>query len=1086
MASGNYYDGTRDIETVWILNMTDGVLTHEANESWFLSGHSTATTILNADIDNDGISEITTIGFKNDGGDITIFEYNGSFLKDKEVIWNETTSVRDGDFFDAAKVYDLNSDGTKELISGGRYALTPPTSTFVRIYSITGVNSTLGSEENNAPPLWSNNQTNLSTKSGTIINHSISWTDETALRGYIFEFDNGTGTFTNDSFVTMIGTQNVSDVFKFINETIGSTIRWRIYANDSIGNINVTDIFSYNTAWAIDAPNVAFEFDQGSFNSLVKINDTHYLNAYGSGGGGSAVVLEVNLSGDSNVTNVSVPFEFDTNSDQYNSLVKINDTHYLNTYAGVDSDGFAVVLEVNLSGDFSVTNVSIPFEFDAIQGTYNSLVKINNTHYLNTYTGEDLDGYAVVLEVNMSGDFSVTNVSIPFEFDVANSNSHSLVKINNTHYLNTYAGESLDGLAVVLEVNLSGNFNVTNVSVPFVFETVQAIYNSMVKINDTHYLNTYSGSGNDGFAVVLEVNLSGDFSVTKPSSLEFDTTQAFFNSLVKINDTYYLNTFAGTDNDGFAVVLEINFTDFTLTKLSSFEFDTSQGSSNSLVKINNTHYLNAYQGTGDNALLAIVLTVDVLKGTDTIFPLWSNNQTNLSTKSGTVINHSVSWTDDNDLSGYVFEFDNGTGTFVNDSFATMTGTSDNSDVFKFINETIGSTIRWRIYANDSTGNINVTDIFSYNTAWVIDAPNAAFEFHNNANYNSLVKINKTHYLNTYSVSAIGYAVVLEVNFSDSSVTNVSTPFKFDTINVAWNSLVKINDTHYLNTYIGDDGDGFVVVLEVNLSGDFSVTDVSTPFEFDATQGRYNSLVKINNTHYLNTYAGTDDDGFAIVLEVNLSGDFSVTNVSVPFEFDTLRGIFNSLVKINDTHYLNTYYGESSDGFAVVLEVDLSDFSVTNVSVPFEFDTNNGEYNSLVKINDTHYLNTYSGFGKDGFAIVLEVNLSGDFSVTNFSSFEFETNFNSHNSLVKINDTYYLNVYSNADQDGIAGVLEVNLTDFNVTNVFSFNFDTSNSGSNSLVKINDTHYLKYIGKYLSNLNYLNYHSNKLSNGLLIRQ
>ena len=41
---------------------------------------------------------------------------------------------------------------------------------------------------------WFNNQTN-STLNGTTINHSINWTDNLALTGYIFSFDNGIGAF---------------------------------------------------------------------------------------------------------------------------------------------------------------------------------------------------------------------------------------------------------------------------------------------------------------------------------------------------------------------------------------------------------------------------------------------------------------------------------------------------------------------------------------------------------------------------------------------------------------------------------------------------------------------------------------------------------------------------------------------------------------------------------------------------------------------------------------------------------------------------------------------------------------------------
>lgn len=53
------------------------------------------------------------------------------------------------------------------------------------------------------PPTYSSNSTN-STFAGTPIKHSLTWIDNLALNntgGYIFSFDNGTGTFVNDSFI---------------------------------------------------------------------------------------------------------------------------------------------------------------------------------------------------------------------------------------------------------------------------------------------------------------------------------------------------------------------------------------------------------------------------------------------------------------------------------------------------------------------------------------------------------------------------------------------------------------------------------------------------------------------------------------------------------------------------------------------------------------------------------------------------------------------------------------------------------------------------------------------------------------------
>ena len=95
-------------------------------------------------------------------------------------------------------------------------------------------------------PTWSSNSSN-GTIAGEYINHQVNWNDDIALSGYIFEFDNGTGSFTNDSFVSMTGTSNTSSVTKLVNFTKGSTIRWRVYANDSLNQKNSTSLFTYAT-----------------------------------------------------------------------------------------------------------------------------------------------------------------------------------------------------------------------------------------------------------------------------------------------------------------------------------------------------------------------------------------------------------------------------------------------------------------------------------------------------------------------------------------------------------------------------------------------------------------------------------------------------------------------------------------------------------------------------------------------------------------------------------------------------------------------------------------------------------------------
>ena len=45
----------------------------------------------------------------------------------------------------------------------------------------------------------------------------------------------------------MTGTGNWSNVTKSVNSTVGSTIRWQVYANDTVGNMNASLIYSFDT-----------------------------------------------------------------------------------------------------------------------------------------------------------------------------------------------------------------------------------------------------------------------------------------------------------------------------------------------------------------------------------------------------------------------------------------------------------------------------------------------------------------------------------------------------------------------------------------------------------------------------------------------------------------------------------------------------------------------------------------------------------------------------------------------------------------------------------------------------------------------
>ena len=341
-------------------------------------------------------------------------------------------------------------------------------------------------------------------------------------------------------------------------------------------------------------PKTPFTFDSfdGRDPALAQIDDTHYLCAYrGWDSDGYAVVLTVNLTTWAITKGTS--FEFDTQNGETHALSKIDDTHYLCVYEGEDDDGWAVILTVDPS-TWTITK-GTPFEFDTQKGKTPALSQIDNTHYLCAYSGNGDDGWVTVLTIDTDS-WTITKET-PLEFDTQTGETPALAQIDNTHYLCAYSGNGDDGWATVLTVN-TGTWTVTK-ETPFEFDTKKGETPALSKIDNTHYLCAYSGRNNDGWATVLTVN-TGTWAIMKETPFEFDTQKGETPALSKIDNAHYLCAYSRSGDDGWAVVLTVDQDTWAISKGTPHEYDTSKGMVPALKKIDNNRHLCAYQGNNDD------------------------------------------------------------------------------------------------------------------------------------------------------------------------------------------------------------------------------------------------------------------------------------------------------------------------------------------------------------------------------------------------------------------------------------------------------------------------------------------------------
>ncbi len=99
-----------------------------------------------------------------------------------------------------------------------------------------------------APPTWSNNKTNSSgtTKTQESVYFNVTLTDDIAGGYQVFSFYNGTDWY-NDTAQTWSTPEELQEI-RTVTATRGQTIQWYWWFNDSIGNSNQTDTWSFIVA----------------------------------------------------------------------------------------------------------------------------------------------------------------------------------------------------------------------------------------------------------------------------------------------------------------------------------------------------------------------------------------------------------------------------------------------------------------------------------------------------------------------------------------------------------------------------------------------------------------------------------------------------------------------------------------------------------------------------------------------------------------------------------------------------------------------------------------------------------------------
>ena len=298
------------------------------------------------------------------------------------------------------------------------------------------------------------------------------------------------------------------------------------------------------TTWAVTTASATLEFDTlAAYSPRCVAIDANHFFVFWSGTTSAIATVQVFAVNTTTwaVTTAAALLQFEGIGGQ-GSCAIVDSNHAIFFWRAIDNDGFAQVFAVNTS-TWAVTTAAASLEFDTQYGSYHSCFQIDTNHFINFWTGVDNDGYVQVFTVNTTT-WAVTTAANRLEFDTVNGTYNSCCQVDANHFINFWAGDASDGYVQVFTVNTT-TWAVTTAAARLDFDETTVTYNSCYKIDTNHFVNTWSGSGEDGFVQVFTVNTSTWGVTTAAATLEFDTINAYNLATLPLDTTHFLNVWGG-------------------------------------------------------------------------------------------------------------------------------------------------------------------------------------------------------------------------------------------------------------------------------------------------------------------------------------------------------------------------------------------------------------------------------------------------------------------------------------------------------------------------------------------------------------
>ncbi len=853
---------------------------------------------------------------------------------------------------------------------------------------------------------------------------------------------------------------DITQIDSLVHDTTATADHGSICKMDDAYHFFVVYAVSDNDVWAktfeVDASfgNITFMDDEetdsaygdymrcispraGGYNSVV-------IRYAGSNGAGT--ITHYTWTAGTYVLSQKSSLAYDNNSCDYGDICWIDDTHIFGAWTDYSLYGVVECFRVSALTPVEYT----PLIHDNTNGSirYNSVCMLDSTHAVVAYASYSAY-YGIVKTFSIDGSYNVTELDDLTHDTNTRYGYSSVVAIDSTHFILAYADYNNQGHIKTFSVD--GSYVITQID-DLVHETTFCRYCSLVKMDNTHFILHYSNY-TDGKGICKVFEIDGSYEITEVSDLVHDTAgDADYSQICMLDDTHFALVYTNASNYN-VVKTFLVFSGIYNEFAESCSYSMAGEDIDIIVNRLTSAEAGGYDYTGEEALVTynqiLIISIPCAAGEYyyTGGEMESSWLEDASAGTYTVLggNAVLRTTETFYANGWYYEIK---GDHI---WHAQPRYIPKYKVFEIDSHEHDSNVVTYQYNSmamiDSThfilaykGNVKT---FAVDTSY--DAITEIDSLANVYQWNSILKIDSTHFI----LASSGGIQTLSIDAGYDNITEIDA-LAHDTY-MYWNHLLAIDSTHFILAY--DNGSGGHIKT-FSIDGSYNITEIDD-LEHNTSQSRYPSFIMIDGTHFMLAYAGDQNDGF--VKTFSIDGGYNVAQESY-YEHNEVNGTHNSLGMIDGTHFLLSYTGNNGNGYAKVITIDenydfvgeVADFMYADYETPMYPSTMVPL--SITGVDGNKFVFACATLNSEAAVKIFVVDGGYNaYELINSVHHEDTYIFYAYNSLINVDDEHFIVAYSGPDDEGIIktfrfGVCYTYLMEAGLQSVTGFAADLGYSGT----------------------------------------